>query len=126
VHLVTHHANLLVTRTLSKAHSLAGLRVGYAALPQAIADDLNDHNDAYPLARPSEAAAIATLQHEYKIRERATKLWSWTRELAGELRSLGIRTFPTLDLFLSCRFLDSRCWASYRRLCRPQGSGEAS
>jgi histidinol-phosphate aminotransferase len=56
VHLVPHHANLLVTRTLSKAHSLAGFRVGYAVLPQTIADDLNDHNDAYPIARPSEAA----------------------------------------------------------------------
>lgn len=48
VHLVPGHANLLVTRTLSKAHSLAGFRVGYAILPEAIADDLNAHNDAYP------------------------------------------------------------------------------
>jgi len=54
VKLVTDHANLLVTRTLSKAHSLAGFRVGYAVLPQAIADDLNDHNDAYPLARQAK------------------------------------------------------------------------
>lgn len=64
VHLVPGHPNLLVTRTLSKAHSLAGFRVGYAVLPPALADDLNEHNDAYPLARPSEAAAIATLQNE--------------------------------------------------------------
>jgi histidinol-phosphate aminotransferase len=64
VPLVPAHPNLLVTRTLSKAHSLAGFRVGYAVLPQAVADDLNQHNDAYPLARPSEAAAVATLQHE--------------------------------------------------------------
>ena len=39
--LVPEHPNLLVTRTLSKAHSLAGFRVGYAVLPEAIADDLN-------------------------------------------------------------------------------------
>ncbi len=64
-------AILLVTRTLSKAHSLAGFRVGCAVLPEVIADDLNDHNDAYPLARPSQAAAIATLQHEDSIRSRA-------------------------------------------------------
>ncbi len=37
-HLVPGHRNLLVTRTLSKAHSLAGFRVGYAILPKAIAD----------------------------------------------------------------------------------------
>jgi histidinol-phosphate aminotransferase len=41
VTLVAHHANLLVTRTLSKAHSLAGFRVGYAVLPAPLADDLN-------------------------------------------------------------------------------------
>ena len=61
-HLVPEHPNLLVTRTLSKAHSLAGFRVGYGIFPEAIADDLNSRNDAYPLARPSQAAAIATLQ----------------------------------------------------------------
>lgn len=31
-HLVPDHPNLLVTRTLSKAHSLAGFRIGYAIL----------------------------------------------------------------------------------------------
>jgi histidinol-phosphate aminotransferase len=72
--LVPEHQNLLVTRTFSKAHSLAGFRVGYAVLPEPIADDLNQHNDAYPLARPSEAAAIATLRHEDKIRERVGQL----------------------------------------------------
>jgi histidinol-phosphate aminotransferase len=51
VPLVERHANLMVVRTLSKAHSLAGFRVGYAVLPPALADDLNAHNDAYPLAR---------------------------------------------------------------------------
>ena len=74
VHLVPLHSNLLVTRTLSKAHSLAGFRVGYAVLPEEIADDLNRRNDAYPLARPSQAAAIATLRHEDKIRTRAKRL----------------------------------------------------
>lgn len=56
VGLVAEHPNLMVTRTLSKAHSLAGFRVGYAVLPGEVADDLNAHNDAYPLARPSQAA----------------------------------------------------------------------
>jgi histidinol-phosphate aminotransferase len=64
VGLVPEYDNLLVSRTLSKAHSLAGFRVGYAVLPEAVATDLNTHDDAYPLARPSQAAAIATLEHD--------------------------------------------------------------
>ena len=102
--LVPRHPNLLVTRTLSKAHSLAGFRVGYAVLPQPIADDLNDHNDAYPLARPSEAAALATLQHEAKIAERMSLLLEWTGSLAGQLRALGVRTYPSRTYFFLADF----------------------
>jgi histidinol-phosphate aminotransferase len=96
---VPRYRNLLVTRTLSKAHSLAGFRVGYAVLPEGLADDLNTHNDAYPLARPSEAAAIATLRHEDKIRERAVALRGWAGELAVELEKLGAKTFPSETYF---------------------------
>jgi histidinol-phosphate aminotransferase len=102
--LVPEHANLLVTRTLSKAHSLAGFRVGYAILPEAIADDLNSHNDAYPLARPSQAAALATLQHESRIHARVVQLRAWTAQLALQLRGLGVRTYPTDTYFFLADF----------------------
>lgn len=102
--LVPEHPNLLVTRTLSKAHSLAGFRVGYAILPEQIADDLNAHNDAYPLARPSQAAAIATLRNEDKIAARLVDLKQWTAELAAALRALGVRTYPTTTYFFLADF----------------------
>jgi histidinol-phosphate aminotransferase len=102
--LVPNFSNLLVTRTLSKAHSLAGFRVGYAILPEPIADDLNHHNDAYPLARPSEAAAIATLLHEDKIQARAKELRAWTEILADELCSLGVRVYPSETYFFLADF----------------------
>jgi histidinol-phosphate aminotransferase len=102
--LVPRHPNLLVTRTLSKAHSLAGLRVGYAVLPEAVADDLNGHNDAYPLARPSQAAAVATLEHEGKIKARISSLRAWTGQLAEGLRDLGVRTYPSETYFFLADF----------------------
>lgn len=103
-HLVPNHPNLLVTRTLSKAHSLAGFRVGYAILPERLADDLNANNDAYPLARPSQAAALATLQHEDKIEKRAITLKGWARDLAARLEAMGVRTFPTETYFFLADF----------------------
>ena len=69
-----------------------GVWVGYAVAPPTVADDLNEHNDAYPLARPSEAAAIATLQNDDKIRDRVAMLRQWTEELADGLRALEVRT----------------------------------
>jgi histidinol-phosphate aminotransferase len=101
---VPRYANLLVTRTLSKAHSLAGFRVGYAVLPQALADDLNAHNDAYPLARASQAAALATLQREDVIRARSTQLRAWAAQLATDLHALGITTFPSETYFFLADF----------------------
>jgi histidinol-phosphate aminotransferase len=114
--LVPHHPNLLVTRTLSKAHSLAGFRVGYAVLPEALADDLNDHNDAYPLARPSQAAALATLRHQEKISERVARLRGWTVRLARDLEALGVRVFPTETYFFLADFAPHDAGALARRL----------
>jgi histidinol-phosphate aminotransferase len=101
---VPSHPNLLVTRTLSKAHSLAGFRVGYAVLPQPLADDLNRNNDAYPLARPSQAAAIATLQREDQISARAKLLRDWAEALAADIRALGARTHPSETYFFLADF----------------------
>jgi histidinol-phosphate aminotransferase len=96
--------NLLVTRTFSKAHSLAGLRIGYAILPEHLASDLNAHNDAYPLARPSQAAALATLAHEDEIRKRSEMLRGWARELAAAVERLGARVFPSETYFFLADF----------------------
>ena len=125
-HLVPQYANLLVTRTLSKAHSLAGFRVGYAVLPEPLADDLNGHNDAYPLARPSQAAAIATLQHEGKITERCSRLRAWTTQLAQELEALGVRTYPTRTYFFSSRLCAARCHPAGGEVARTQHPSQAA
>lgn len=98
-HLVPQHDNVIVTRTFSKAFSLAGFRVGYAIAPPPVVEWLNTTNDAYPLARPSQAAAIASLEHVDKISERVSMLKTWTAELAEGLQRLGIHTFPTSTYF---------------------------
>jgi histidinol-phosphate aminotransferase len=103
-HLVPEFSNLLVTRTFSKTESLAGFRIGYAILPRVLADELNNHNDAYPLTRPSQAAALTTVKHEKKIDQRVTNLRDWTRDLAKELQGLGISTFSTEAYFFLADF----------------------
>lgn len=83
---------------------MAGFRIGYAVLPAPIAEDLNANNDAYPLAKPSQAAAISTLRHEEKIHERIKTLRSWTEQLAKDLQSLGVKTFPSETYFFLADF----------------------
>lgn len=97
--LVPDYSNLMVTRTFSKAFSLAGLRVGYAVAPQKVTNWFNTSNDAYPLARLSQAAAIACLENLDAIRERVKLLKQWAQDLCGNLEGLGIQTFPTETYF---------------------------
>jgi histidinol-phosphate aminotransferase len=104
VHLVTQYENLIVTRTFSKAHSLAGFRVGYAVAPEWLAEELNASNDAYPLARPSQAAAVASIEHEDKIVDRMNQLRDWTWQLKVRLQDLGVHTFPTETYFFLADF----------------------
>lgn len=61
--------------------------------------DRTTHNDACPLARRAEAAAIAFLEHIDKIRDRVGYLKNLTKEFAKSLQELGIKTYPTETYF---------------------------
>ncbi|OYY80121.1 MAG: histidinol-phosphate transaminase, partial [Hydrogenophilales bacterium 16-62-9] len=69
VGLVVRYPQLLVTRTLSKSHALAGLRVGYAIGQSHLIEALNrvkDSFNSYPLDRFAQAGALASMQdHGY-------------------------------------------------------------
>jgi histidinol-phosphate aminotransferase len=59
--LVESHDNLVVLRTLSKAFSLAGLRVGYVVAGGSVAGAIR-RLLPFPTSRPSLAAALAALE----------------------------------------------------------------
>ncbi|CAM3028676.1 histidinol-phosphate transaminase [Rariglobus hedericola] len=61
VSLLARYPNLVITRTLSKAHALAGLRVGYALASAEIIELLDRVRDSYNVNRLSQAAALAAL-----------------------------------------------------------------
>jgi histidinol-phosphate aminotransferase len=61
VALLALHPRLVVTRTLSKAHALAGLRVGYALADPGLIGLLDRVRDSYNVGRLAQAAALAAL-----------------------------------------------------------------
>jgi histidinol-phosphate aminotransferase len=99
VDLIFKYRNVIITRTFSKAFSLAGCRVGYAIGNKELIDHLNGSNDAYPLARTAEAAAMASLEYLDKIRERVMFLRNQAGDLAKSLQNLGVKTYPTESFF---------------------------
>ncbi|MDQ3439811.1 MAG: aminotransferase class I/II-fold pyridoxal phosphate-dependent enzyme, partial [Planctomycetota bacterium] len=59
--LVRKHENVVVTRTLSKAYSLAGLRFGFAIAQPSVIREMNKARDSYPCDAISVAAATAAI-----------------------------------------------------------------
>ncbi len=100
--LVRRHDNLVVTRTLSKSYSLAGMRIGLAIGPPPIIAALDKIRDHYNLDRLAQAAATAALQDQDYFRFcvgqiRATREW-----LRSELVTLGYEVIPSQTNFLFC------------------------
>jgi histidinol-phosphate aminotransferase len=61
VPLLARHPNLVIVRTLSKAYSLAGIRVGYALAQPEVIGLLDRLRDSYNVNRLSQAAALAAI-----------------------------------------------------------------
>ena len=98
--LLARHPNLVVTRTFSKAHGLAGLRIGYAvAHPEvaALLERLRESFNVNCLALAAAEAALADPAHVAWVRGRTIAL---RERLATALRARGLRVFPSRTNFL--------------------------
>ncbi len=106
INLVPKYDNLVVIRTLSKSHALAGLRVGYAAADKNLIGALmavKDSFNSYPVDALAQAGgAAALLDREYYAKITAEIIA--TREFTAEaLRDLGVQVLPSSSNFLFIR-----------------------
>src|SRR4051794_4702157 len=62
VSLVDRGENVVMLRTFSKIYALAGLRLGWAYCPEAIADVLNRIRGPFNVTAPALAAGIAAIE----------------------------------------------------------------
>jgi histidinol-phosphate aminotransferase len=98
--LVKAKQNVVITRTLSKSYSLAGMRLGLAiARPEIIAalDKIRDH---YNLDRLAQAAVVAALKDQGYFKEcvaRICDIRDWFRD---ELIGLGYTVLPSSANYL--------------------------
>jgi histidinol-phosphate aminotransferase len=98
--LVKKFDNVVVTRTLSKSYSLAGMRLGFAvARPEIIAalDKIRDH---YNLDRLAQAACVAALQDQGYFRECCERIRETREWFAGELTAIGYGVVPSQGNFV--------------------------
>lgn len=106
VPLVSRYPNLLVTHTLSKSRSLAGLRVGYAIGDTALVEALNrvkDSFNSYPMDRFAQAGATAALNDEDYFRETWQRVIESRKKLVAGLEKLGFEIIPSTANFIFVR-----------------------
>jgi histidinol-phosphate aminotransferase len=106
VTLIDENPNLLVVQTLSKARSLAGMRVGFALGHEALIEALTrvkDSFNSYPLDRLAQVAAIAAVEDDDWFRETCTKVIASRERLTVELQTLGFDVVPSAANFVFAR-----------------------
>ncbi len=98
VGLINTYPNLLVTHTLSKARSLAGLRVGYALGHSGLIEALTrvkDSFNSYPIDRFASAGAVAAMQDVTYFNETCRKVIATREALLVDLGNLGFSVLPS-------------------------------
>ena len=98
VRLINRYPNLLVTHTLSKARSLAGLRVGYALGSPDLIEALmrvKDSFNSYPIDRFASAGAIAAMEDAAYFEQTCRKVIETRASLVNALSDLGFDVLPS-------------------------------
>lgn len=106
ISLVDRYPNLLVTQTLSKSRSLAGLRVGLAVghpdLIEALERIKNSFN-SYPLDRIAIVGAAAAFDDRAYFEETCNKVIASREKLVAELTARGFEVLPSAANFIFAR-----------------------
>lgn len=106
VALVNRYPQLLVIHTLSKARSLAGLRVGYAVGHPDLIDALQrvkDSFNSYPLDRFAQAGAVAAMQDRAYFENIQQKVITTRTKLISDLEALDFSVLPSGANFIFAR-----------------------
>ncbi|PXX89829.1 histidinol-phosphate transaminase [Marinobacter vulgaris] len=109
IKLVGKYPNLLVSQTLSKARSLAGLRVGFAVGSAELIEALNrvkNSFNSYPLDRLALAGAIAAFEDEDWFRATCEGVIGERDWVTAKLEALGFEVLPSKANFIFARHPD--------------------
>jgi histidinol-phosphate aminotransferase len=93
--------NLVVTRTFSKVHGLAALRVGYGLSDPRVAELLNRVRQPFNVNALAQAAAAAALSDSEHVRRSVEVNRAGLRQLTAGCDALGLGYIPSVCNFLT-------------------------
>lgn len=97
------HPNLVIMRTFSKIHSLAGLRLGYGVGHPELMAQLQKTREPFNVNSLSQAAAIACLDNLHEVPARVERNRMQREWLGRELAALDLEVVPSQTNFLLVR-----------------------
>lgn len=102
--LVREHGNVVVTRTFSKIHGLAALRLGWAYAQQPVIDALNRVRGPFNVNAPAIAAGAAAIRDTAFQRQSADHNREQLAFLRQQLGGLGLEVTPSVGNFVLVHF----------------------
>jgi histidinol-phosphate aminotransferase len=104
IELVATCENVVMTRTFSKIHGLALLRVGWAYGPAHVIDALNRVRGPFNVNGPAIAAGVASLGDTAHTEKAAAHNAEWLPWVSRELSALGVEVTPSVGNFVLLGF----------------------
>ena len=104
IELVATTENTVMTRTFSKIHGLAALRVGWMVGPEHIVDAMNRFRGPFNVSTPAMHAAVASLEDKAHIEAARAHNTQWRGWLTDEIGKLGLKVTPSAANFVLIHF----------------------
>lgn len=99
--------NLILTRTMSKAYGLAGLRVGFALAHPEVADIINRVRQPFNVNSMALAAATAALEDDDFVRRSRELNDAGMAQITAGVKQLGLDYIPSSGNFVSVQVGDA-------------------
>ncbi len=116
--LVRDHGNVIVSRSLSKAYSLAGMRFGFAIAQPQVIGELMKVKDSYNCDAISAAVAAAAIEDQAYARQTWEHVRAERARVTAKLTTWGWTVLPSQANFILATVPDGRGREAYEGLKR--------
>jgi histidinol-phosphate aminotransferase len=108
IELVATNDNVVMTRTFSKIHGLAALRLGWMYAPAHVVDAVNRIRGPFNVNAPAIAAGVAAIADTEHVERSRAHNERWLAWLTEEIGKLGLVVTPSVANFVLIHFPEEK------------------
>ncbi len=100
INLIEQFDNIIISRTLSKSYSLAGIRLGFALANSNLISGMMKVKDSYNINSLTQSIALASIKNQTYLKENINKICENRTFLSNELNNLGFNVLSSETNFI--------------------------